>query len=81
MLTYVAIGVAITCFVLYTLDRKSKEEPVEWDVALKLSSLGAVLSGGVAYAVSNPNAMVSMAKDIVPEIPIAQDMFVGTPTF
>ncbi len=80
MITYVAIGVAITCFILYTLDRKSRDQPVEWDVALKLSSLGAVLSGGVAYAVANPTALVSVAS-AAPEVPIVQDMFVGNPTF
>ena len=81
MITYVAVGVAITCFILYTLDRKSKDHPVEWDVAIKLASLGAMLSGGVAYAVSSPVPILDIAKEVVPEVPIVQDMFVGNPTF
>jgi len=81
VITYVAIGVALTCLVLYVLDRKSKEQPIEWDVALKLCSLGGMMSGGVAYAVSTPTSILDIAKEVTPEVPISQDMFVGTPTF
>ncbi len=81
MITYVAIGVAITCFILYTLDRKSKDQPIEWDVGLKLSSLGAMLSSGVAYAASAQTSILDIAKEVAPEVAVAQDMFVGNPTF
>jgi hypothetical protein len=77
MITYVAVGVAITCFILYTLDRKSKDHPVEWDVAIKLASLGAMLSGGVAYAVGAEDV-----TEVVTSVAAsAQEMFVGKPEF
>lgn len=81
IITYAAIGVAITCIILYALDRKSRDEPIEWDVGLKLSSLGGMLSAGVAYAASAQTSILDIAKEVAPEIAVAQDMFVGSPTF
>jgi hypothetical protein len=81
MKLYIAVGVALTCFILYALDRKSKGEKIEWDIASKLSVFGGLLSGGVAYVASSPTTILEVASSTVPDIQVAQDIFVGTPTF
>lgn len=75
---YVAGGVAITCCILYILDRKAREEPIEWSTAIKFLVLGGLLGGGVTYAVASPDLPIPA---VVPDVPPVQDMFVGTPTF
>jgi hypothetical protein len=80
MKIYIAVGVALTCFILYALDRKSKGERIEWDIASKLSVFGGLLSGGVAYVASSPTTILDVVSN-VPDIQVAQDIFVGTPTF
>jgi len=77
---YIALIVAAACFVLYALDRRIREEPVDWLTALKFVGIGGILSGGVAYTTSTQEvaAVVEAVKN-VPEV--AQEMFVGVPTF
>ena len=50
MIVYASLGVAIVCFILYALDRRSKSEPIAWEQAAKLSSLGGIITGGVVFA-------------------------------
>lgn len=75
---YVAGGVALTCFILYVLDRKARDEPIEWSTAIRFLVLGGMLGGGITFAVSSSDLPISTT---LPEIPPVQDMFVGTPTF
>ena len=81
MLIYVAVIVALICFILYVLDRRFRSEPVDWSAASKLTVLGGLLSGGIAYTVSSPEAVAEAVKSVVPEIAPVQEMFVGVPTF
>lgn len=79
MLVYITIAATLVCFILYALDRKFRGEPIDWPTALKLSTVGALLSGGIAYTTS-PEVVVEAAK-VVTETPAVQEMFVGVPTF
>lgn len=76
-IAYVTIGVALTCFILYALDRKSRGEQIDFAIAGKFMVLGGLLGGGITYASSSGDLL----KVVVPEIPTVQDMFVGAPTF
>lgn len=79
MIIVTGIAVAIVCFILYALDRRSKEEPIDWVVAGKLSLFGGILSSGVVFATtSEVPAVAEAAKEVIPAV---QDMFVGKPTF
>ena len=80
MLVITGVAVALVCFILYALDRKSKGGPISWESAGKLSLFGGLLSSGVVFASTTElPAVVETVKDVVPEV--AQDMFVGKPTF
>ena len=79
MSLYIALTVALICFVLYALDRRFKGEPIDWFTASKLTILGGILSGGIAYAIT-PEAVAEVAKVVETPSP-AQEMFVGVPTF
>jgi hypothetical protein len=79
---YIAVAVALICFILYALDRRFKGESIDWFAASKLTVLGGLLSGGIAYTVSSPEAVVEAVKSVVPDAPPpSQEMFVGVPTF
>ena len=79
MSVYVAVAVAIICFILYALDRRFKGEPIDWFSASKLTVLGGLLSGGIAYTVSSPEIVAEVVKTELPAP--AQEMFVGIPSF
>ena len=76
---YISLAVALVCFILYALDCRSRESHVDWFSALKVTTLGGVLSGGIAYALTSGD--IELLKAVVPEVPQVQEMFVGTPTF
>jgi len=79
MSIYVAVAVAIICFILYALDRRFRGEQIDWFSATKVTILGGLLSGGIAYTVSSPEIVAEVVK---PEVPATtQEMFVGVPTF
>jgi len=77
---YIAAVVALVCFILYALDRRLKGEPIDWLSASKLTVLGGLLSGGIAYTISSPE-VAEVVKVAVQEAPVVQEMFVGQPTF
>lgn len=80
MLVVSGVAVALVCFILYALDRKSKGEPIAWDTAGKLSVFGGLLTSGVVFATTaDIPTVVEVAKEATTEI--AQDMFVGKPSF
>ncbi len=85
MPVYIALVVALVCFILYALDRRMKSEPIEWMSASKLTLLGGLLSGGIAYTVSSPEVVTETVTAAVaaaaPVAESAQEMFVGVPTF
>lgn len=80
MIAIVGTAVALVCFILYTLDRKSKGEPIAWDSAGKLSLFGGLLGSGITFVTSSD---LSAVPEVVAESAagVAQDMFVGKPTF
>jgi hypothetical protein len=77
---YVSVGVALVSFILYALDRRAKEEPIDWFTAAKLMAFGGLMAGGVVYVTQSPET-VELIKEVIPEGPVIQEMFVGTPTF
>jgi hypothetical protein len=77
---YVSVGVALVSFILYALDRRAKEEPIDWFTAAKLMAFGGLMAGGVVYVTQSPET-VELIKEVIPEAPVIQEMFVGTPTF
>jgi hypothetical protein len=78
---YVSIGVALVSFILYALDRRSKQENIDWFTAAKLMVFGALMSGGIVYVTQSPETVELIKTIPVPEGPVIQEMFVGTPTF
>jgi len=69
--------VAVLAFVLYTWDRTSKGETVEWLDAGKLSLSAGSVAGGIAYALGSEDGAEAVASVAT----AAQDMFVGKPEF
>ena len=80
MIIVASIAVAIVCFILYALDRKSKLEPINWSQASKLSVFGGLITAGVVFATSGEN-MPDLTKPLQTLSSETQDMFVGVPTF
>lgn len=80
MIVIAGVAVALVCFILYALDRKSKGEPIAWETASKLSMFGGLLTSGIVFATtSDIPTVVETVKETLPDV--AQDMFVGKPTF
>ena len=77
---YVSVGVARVSFILYALDRRSKQEQIDWFTAAKLMVFGGLMSGGIVYVTQSPET-VELIKEVIPEGPVIQEMFVGNPTF
>jgi hypothetical protein len=80
MLVITSIAVALVVFILYALERKSKDKPIDWIDAGKLTIFGGLLSSGVVFATTGeiPDVVETVTKV---DIPAVQDMFVGIPTF
>jgi len=89
MLVYVCVISALVCFILYAGDRRMRDESIDWVTALKVSAIGALLSGGVGYSLTSEVVDLKEVVDIVqPQVAqvaqvaeVAQEMFVGVPTF
>jgi acyl-coenzyme A synthetase/AMP-(fatty) acid ligase len=83
LLVYITVISSLVCFILYVGDRRMREEPIDWITALKVSAIGALLSGGAGYAISGEVDIKDVKQVVeaaqVPEV--AQEMFVGVPTF
>jgi len=81
MIVITAVAVALVVFILYALERKSKDKPIDWIDAGKLTLFGGLLSSGVVFATTTDVA--SNVVETVTKIDVSsvQDMFVGTPTF
>lgn len=77
VLGIIAGAVAVLAFILYTWDRSSKGQPVEWLDAGKLSLSAGGVAGGIAYALGTEDGAEAVAQVAT----AAQDMFVGKPEF
>ena len=81
MLFYIAIIVSLLCFVLYVIDRRMRDEPIDWMTALKVSVVGGLLSGGTGYAMGDQEVAEVVEKVAEVSKSDVQEMFVGVPTF
>ena len=67
-------AVVIVSLVLYAIDRRSKEEPIEVMDAAKVGGGAGVLAGGVVYALGG-------AEAAEPVMTAVQARFTGKPSF
>ncbi len=69
--------VAAVVVILYVWDRRKTSQPVDLGDAAKLAIGAGTVAGGVAMAVTGdvPEGVVEKVADV------AQEMFVGNPTF
>ena len=60
-----------------------RSEPIDWVTALKISSVGALLSGGTGYALSSETPVAEVVEKVAEVVgqPEVQEMFVGVPSF
>jgi TRAP-type C4-dicarboxylate transport system permease small subunit len=80
MIVVVSLAVALVAFIVYALERRSKDEPIVWTDALKLSLFGGLVSAGIVFTTTAET--VTAVTNAVAELPAAaQEMFVGTPSF
>ena len=82
MLAVVSVAVALVSFILYALDRRSKEKTIVWPDALKLTLFSGLITSGVMFvATSDIPVLTNTVQAVSEALPSTQDMFVGTPTF
>jgi len=82
MLIIASVAVALVSFIVYALERRSKKEPIVWEDAAKLSLFSGIVTSGVVFATTADVSTVSeVATTVAETAAVAQDMFVGTPTF
>lgn len=81
MLVVISLAVAIVAFIIYTLERKSKDEPIVWTDALKLSLFGGLVSAGIVFTTTAEPVAAAVTTAITEAPVIAQEMFVGSPSF
>ena len=67
-------AVVVVAVLLYAVDRRSKEEPMEVMDAAKVGGGAGILAGGVVYALGG-------AEAAEPVMTAVQDMFTGKPSF
>jgi uncharacterized membrane protein len=78
MIPIAAVSVALVCFIVYALERRSKSEKIDWLDAGKLSLFGGILTAGVVFATTT-DVVTDAVKTM--DVPSVQDMFVGKPSF
>jgi len=81
MIVIASVAVALVVFILYALERKSKDQPIDWFDAGKLSLIGGVISSGVVFATTTDGVADVVESVTKMELPNVQEMFVGSPTF
>jgi hypothetical protein len=74
----IVAAVAVVMLVLYVMDRRSKEQPIEIVDAAKLAVGASTIAGGVAYAVAGAEDAAGLVETVTET---AQEMFVGKPDF
>ena len=78
MIVIASVAVALVCFIVYALERRSKTQPIDWIDASKVTIFGGIITACVVFATTT-DVVVDAVKNI--EIPDVQDMFVGKPSF
>lgn len=78
MLVIASLAVAIVCFIVYALERRSKSQPIDWFDAGKITVFGGILAACVVFGTSS-EVVADAVKNL--ELPVVQDMFVGKPSF
>ena len=82
MIIIASVAVALVAFIIYALDRRSKEQPIEWDQAGKVSLMSGLITSGVVFATTaEVPAVTEGVKTVTETAQIVDDMFVGTATF
>jgi hypothetical protein len=80
MIVIASLAVGLVAFIVYALERKSKGEAIVWESAGKLALFSGLVTSGVVFATTTDMSAVS--ENIMPVVgDVAQDMFVGTPSF
>ena len=67
-------AVVVVAIVLYVMDRRGKEQPIDVTDAAKVGGGAGVLTAGVVYALGGADAAEPMVTAV-------QDMFTGKPSF
>lgn len=67
-------AVVVVALLLYVMDRRGKDQPIDMSDATKVGGGAAVLTGGVLYALGGTDAAE-------PVLSAVQDMFTGKPSF
>jgi hypothetical protein len=82
MIVVVSVAVALVAFIMYALDCRSKEKPISWPDAMKLTVFSGLITSGVVFGTTTdiPNVAETVAT-VAETIPSTQDMFVGSPSF
>ncbi len=70
--------VAVVMTMLYVMDRRSKQAPIEVADAAKLALGASTIAGGVAYAVAGAEDAAGLVETVAET---TQEMFVGKPDF
>ena len=86
MIVIASLAVGLACFIIYALDKRSKQESIDWAQAVKITLFGGMLTSGVVFATSSEvpdlTAVAETAKNVVENVAQStEDMFVGTPSF
>lgn len=82
MIVIASVAVALVAFIIYALDRRSKEQPIEWDQAGKVSLMSGLITSGVVFATTaDVSTVAEGVKTVTETAETVQDMFVGTPSF
>ena len=86
MMVIASLAVGLACFIIYALDRRSKQESIDWAQAAKITLFGGILTSGVVFATTSEipdlTAVSETAKNVAETVAqTTEDMFVGSPTF
>lgn len=82
MIVIAAVSVAMVCFILYALERRSKSEPINWMDAGKVTVIGGIITASVVFATTTEVIADAVKAVDLPGVAAAtQDMFVGKPSF
>jgi len=82
MIVIAALSVALVCFILYALERRSKSEPINWMDAGKVTVIGGIITAAVVFATTTEMVVDAVKAVDLPGVAAAtQDMFVGKPSF
>ena len=82
MIIVASVAVALVAFIMYALDRRSKEQDLDWFQAGKVSLLSGLITSGVVFSTTaDIPAVTEGVKTVTENAQIIDDMFVGTATF